>query len=107
MPQTQRPVALLVSRSMAKAHQLVTTEFGWEPTGQGQYRTPEGQEVHAVADRSTGFMHRPHGTPVYLLANWLLRDDQRVINEKLASGVLVQVPLLRATPGRAALEQGS
>jgi hypothetical protein len=92
MAQAARPVALLIARSMNRAHAAATGDFGWQLVAPSRYQTPDGEEVHTVLDRSTGLL-RPRGTPVYLLPNWLLRDDQRETNERLADGRLVQVSL--------------
>jgi hypothetical protein len=90
-----RPAAVLIARSMARAHHYAVDVFGWCCTGQNHYCTPDGEVVHAVPDRSAGFVNRPRGTRAYLLPNWLLRDDQRDINDRLADGRLVQVSLPR------------
>ncbi|QTI82151.1 hypothetical protein IAI58_22625 (plasmid) [Roseomonas marmotae] len=90
---TPRLPALLAGRSLAVAYRIATTDFGWRPIAQDRYLTPEGEEVRAVADRSSFHVGLPLGTRIYLLDSWQLRDDWRRIDGLLQIGNLVRAPL--------------
>ena len=85
------PPALLVARSLAVAERVAVSSWGWHRFALDRFRTPGGEEVHAVADGSeTGFLGRPHGTRVYLGPGWHVRGDIRTINALLHTGALVE-----------------
>ncbi len=87
-----RAPALLVARSLQVADQAAC-DWRWERVAIARYRTPDGEEVIAAADRSTHLIGRPRGTRIFLAHGWTLRDDFGHIQELLDMGRLVAAPL--------------
>ncbi len=88
-----RPLlALLVAGSLRLAHHAAI-DSGWQPIAQSRYLTPEGEEVQAVADRSSGLMGRTTGTRIYLGRYWSDRADAGDVQRLLDEGRLVAAVL--------------
>jgi hypothetical protein len=85
-----RPVILLVATSLQAARAYALQDCGFRQVALDRYQKPDGTEVQAVAQGSTGFINRPTGTGVILVPGWTTRDDFRDIEARLKRGDLVE-----------------